>query len=113
MTERALELLLLPDRPCLLLDIGCGSGISAPVCFFEKTRDEDYVEIGHGRVIYIYIYTCFFAAAHMCVRKYIYIYTYTCAWTFYDFGLVMLIFHLALRTTFWTSKSANMRVIDS
>ena len=28
MTERALELLLLPDRPCLLLDIGCGSGIS-------------------------------------------------------------------------------------
>ena len=31
MTERALELLLLPDRPCLLLDIGCGSGISAPV----------------------------------------------------------------------------------
>ena len=28
MTERALQLLLLPDRPCLLLDIGCGSGIS-------------------------------------------------------------------------------------
>ena len=28
MTERALELLLLPDRPCLLLDVGCGSGIS-------------------------------------------------------------------------------------
>ena len=33
MTERALELLLLPDRPCLLLDIGCGSGISALVAF--------------------------------------------------------------------------------
>jgi len=28
MTERALDLLLLPDRPCLLLDVGCGSGIS-------------------------------------------------------------------------------------
>ncbi|CRG92991.1 S-adenosylmethionine-dependent methyltransferase, putative [Plasmodium gallinaceum] len=28
MTERALELLVLPDTPCLLLDIGCGSGIS-------------------------------------------------------------------------------------
>ncbi|SCN62399.1 S-adenosylmethionine-dependent methyltransferase, putative [Plasmodium chabaudi chabaudi] len=28
MTERAIELLLLPDTPCLLLDIGCGSGIS-------------------------------------------------------------------------------------
>ncbi|CAX63979.1 S-adenosylmethionine-dependent methyltransferase, putative [Plasmodium reichenowi] len=28
MTERAMELLLLPDSPCLLLDIGCGSGIS-------------------------------------------------------------------------------------
>ena len=112
MTERALELLLLPDRPCLLLDIGCGSGISAPVCFFEKTRDEDDVEIGHGRVIYIYIHM-FFAAAHICVRKkYIYIYIYMCL-DFYDFGLVMLIFHLALRTTFWTSKSANMRVIDS
>ncbi|GAB66844.1 S-adenosylmethionine-dependent methyltransferase [Plasmodium cynomolgi strain B] len=28
MTERALELLVLPESPCLLLDIGCGSGIS-------------------------------------------------------------------------------------
>ncbi|SBT36160.1 S-adenosylmethionine-dependent methyltransferase, putative [Plasmodium ovale wallikeri] len=28
MTERALELLVLPDTPCLLLDIGCGSGLS-------------------------------------------------------------------------------------
>lgn len=28
MAERALELILLPDRPCLLLDVGCGSGIS-------------------------------------------------------------------------------------
>lgn len=28
MANRALELLLLPDRPCLLMDIGCGSGIS-------------------------------------------------------------------------------------
>lgn len=28
MTNRALELLLLPEKPCLLLDIGCGSGLS-------------------------------------------------------------------------------------
>jgi 18S rRNA (guanine1575-N7)-methyltransferase len=28
MAERALELLLLPEQPCLLLDVGCGSGIS-------------------------------------------------------------------------------------
>lgn len=28
MAERAIELLVLPERPCLLLDIGCGSGIS-------------------------------------------------------------------------------------
>jgi len=32
MTERALELLALPeDRPCYLLDIGCGSGLSGEV----------------------------------------------------------------------------------
>lgn len=32
MTERCLELLLLPeDEPCLLLDIGCGSGLSGTV----------------------------------------------------------------------------------
>lgn len=32
MTERCLELLLLPeDTPCLLLDIGCGSGLSGSV----------------------------------------------------------------------------------
>uniref|UniRef100_A0A8C6Z1Y2 BUD23 methyltransferase n=1 Tax=Nothoprocta perdicaria TaxID=30464 RepID=A0A8C6Z1Y2_NOTPE len=29
MSERAVELLALPeDRPCLLLDVGCGSGLS-------------------------------------------------------------------------------------
>lgn len=32
MSERAVELLLLPeDQPCLLLDIGCGSGLSGSV----------------------------------------------------------------------------------
>lgn len=32
MTERAIELLLLPeDTPCLVLDIGCGSGLSGEV----------------------------------------------------------------------------------
>ena len=28
MSERALEMLCLPDEPCLLLDVGCGTGLS-------------------------------------------------------------------------------------
>lgn len=32
MSERAVELLLLPDdKPCYLLDVGCGSGLSGGV----------------------------------------------------------------------------------
>ncbi|KAH8740436.1 HUSSY-3 like methyltransferase [Cryptosporidium ryanae] len=31
LSERAIELLLLPERPCLVLDIGCGTGISGSV----------------------------------------------------------------------------------
>lgn len=32
MSERAIELLLLPeDTPCCLLDVGCGSGLSGSV----------------------------------------------------------------------------------
>lgn len=42
MAERALELLLLPDRPCLLLDIGCGSGISG-----EAITDAGHAWIGY------------------------------------------------------------------
>jgi len=42
MANRAIELLLLPDRPCLLLDIGCGSGISG----------EAITEAGHAWVGY-------------------------------------------------------------
>lgn len=42
MAERALELLLLPDQPCLLLDIGCGSGISGQAC-----SDADHIWIGY------------------------------------------------------------------
>lgn len=42
MTERALELLLLPDRPCLLLDIGCGSGISG-----ETISEAGHLWIGY------------------------------------------------------------------
>lgn len=41
MTERALELLLLPDEPCLLLDVGCGSGISG-----LTLNDADHFWIG-------------------------------------------------------------------
>jgi len=32
MSERALELLALPDEPCYLLDLGCGSGLSGECC---------------------------------------------------------------------------------
>ena len=28
MSERAIELLSLPDLPCFVLDLGCGSGLS-------------------------------------------------------------------------------------
>ncbi|KAI8916093.1 S-adenosyl-L-methionine-dependent methyltransferase, partial [Gorgonomyces haynaldii] len=31
LSERAIELLNLPDRPCFILDIGCGSGLSGQV----------------------------------------------------------------------------------
>ncbi|OII71187.1 hypothetical protein cand_026030 [Cryptosporidium andersoni] len=31
MSERAIELLLLPQKPCMILDIGCGTGISGSV----------------------------------------------------------------------------------
>ncbi len=30
-TERAIELLRLPDKPCFVLDVGCGSGLSGKV----------------------------------------------------------------------------------
>jgi len=42
MAERALELLLLPDHPCLLLDIGCGSGISG-----EAISDAGHAWVGY------------------------------------------------------------------
>eukprot|EP00421_Protoceratium_reticulatum_P068628 CAMPEP_0168425152 /NCGR_PEP_ID=MMETSP0228-20121227/35181_1 /TAXON_ID=133427 /ORGANISM="Protoceratium reticulatum, Strain CCCM 535 (=CCMP 1889)" /LENGTH=273 /DNA_ID=CAMNT_0008439145 /DNA_START=77 /DNA_END=894 /DNA_ORIENTATION=- len=42
MAERAMELILLPDRPCLLLDIGCGSGISG-----EAISDAGHAWIGY------------------------------------------------------------------
>lgn len=31
MSERAIELLALPERSCFLLDLGCGSGLSGSV----------------------------------------------------------------------------------
>lgn len=42
MTERALELLALPNRPCLLLDIGCGSGLSGEVL---KEHGHEYIGV--------------------------------------------------------------------
>lgn len=41
MAERALQLLLLPGRPCLLLDVGCGSGISG-----EAISDAGHAWVG-------------------------------------------------------------------
>jgi len=42
LAERALELILLPDSPCLLLDVGCGSGISG-----EAITDAGHMWIGY------------------------------------------------------------------
>lgn len=42
MAERALQMLLLPDHPCLLLDIGCGSGISG-----EAISDAGHIWVGY------------------------------------------------------------------
>eukprot|EP00933_Yihiella_yeosuensis_P021967 TRINITY_DN17303_c1_g1_i1.p1 TRINITY_DN17303_c1_g1~~TRINITY_DN17303_c1_g1_i1.p1 ORF type:complete len:285 (-),score=55.53 TRINITY_DN17303_c1_g1_i1:84-938(-) len=42
MADRAIDLLLLPDRPCLLLDIGCGSGISG-----EQITERGHIWIGY------------------------------------------------------------------
>mmetsp|Transcript_58565 Transcript_58565/g.156778 ORF Transcript_58565/g.156778 Transcript_58565/m.156778 type:complete len:280 (-) Transcript_58565:263-1102(-) len=42
MAERALQLLLLPERPCLLLDVGCGSGISG-----EAISDAGHMWVGY------------------------------------------------------------------
>jgi len=42
MAERALQLILLPDRPCLLLDVGCGSGISG-----EAITDAGHMWVGY------------------------------------------------------------------
>lgn len=42
MSERAIELLLLPDdTPCYLLDIGCGSGLSGSVL-----EDQGHIWVG-------------------------------------------------------------------
>ena len=42
MSERAIELLLLPEnQSCLLLDIGCGSGLSGSVL-----EDQGHIWIG-------------------------------------------------------------------
>ena len=54
MTERALELLCLPDEPCYLLDLGCGSGLSGEcieeqVIFiddWELWKLESFMEVG-------------------------------------------------------------------
>ncbi|ELT97074.1 hypothetical protein CAPTEDRAFT_151499 [Capitella teleta] len=41
LSERAIELLALPDHPCFILDIGCGSGLSG-----ESLTNQDHTWIG-------------------------------------------------------------------
>ena len=43
MTERALELLCLPDEPCYVLDLGCGSGLSGECIEEQVTFSLSYV----------------------------------------------------------------------
>ena len=61
MTERALELLALPesDEPALLLDIGCGSGLSS-----ETISENGHIFVGndfrsvgklHGKILILFI----------------------------------------------------------
>ena len=49
MTERALELLCLPDEPCYLLDLGCGSGLSGE-CIEEQVT---FFHSSHGSFSYL------------------------------------------------------------
>ena len=49
MTERALELLCLPDEPCYLLDLGCGSGLSGE-CIEEQVT---FFQSSHGCFSYL------------------------------------------------------------
>lgn len=61
-TQRALELLALPeDTPALLLDLGCGSGLSG-----ETITDNGHMWVGMdispamlGEVVIIIIFYCF------------------------------------------------------
>lgn len=48
MSERAIELLLLPDdKPCQVLDLGCGSGLSGSV-LEENGHSWVGVDISHS-----------------------------------------------------------------
>ena len=51
MTERALELLCLPDEPCYLLDLGCGSGLSGE-CIEEQVT---FFHSSHGCYSHMYL----------------------------------------------------------
>jgi 18S rRNA (guanine1575-N7)-methyltransferase len=55
LTERALELLALPQdgSPKLLLDLGCGSGLSG-----ETLTDEGHVWVVRLQYSYTILYTC-------------------------------------------------------
>lgn len=75
MCERAIELLLLPeDKSCLLLDIGCGSGLSGSVL-----EDQGHVWIGvdissamlskyfNYRGIQLYFKNIFYVTLNICI----------------------------------------------
>jgi len=41
MAERCIQLANLPDHPCLVLDVGCGSGLSG-----EMLSEYDHIWVG-------------------------------------------------------------------
>ena len=55
MSERALELLGLPDEPCFVLDIGCGSG-NLSIYLSIYMYPALYLTLGVAQVIYLSIY---------------------------------------------------------
>lgn len=58
MTDRAIELLALPDdKPCFLLDIGCGSGLSGSLldedghCWVGMDISQDMLNVAREREV--------------------------------------------------------------
>ena len=71
MTERALELLALPsEQPCMVLDIGCGSGLSGE-CLDEQGHFwyELQKVIFHRDRLQLYIFFLLYTVGRPVIRK--------------------------------------------